>query len=380
MRIPDQPPEVPGDFRPPHCPNPDCAFHIPNPQWRFVHRGSHRLHGRRVQNFQCRHCGRVFSPPTFSTTYFLKRPELLIPVAQLISEGMCLRQAARTLRTSHATVARLLVRLARQGMLFQRHSLQHFTPCEPIAADGFITFAGSQFFPFHVNIAAGSASWLVYHFTDAPVRRSGSMTDEQRRIRAELEAHYGRPDPKAVEKSMTALLKPLVAMLPPGEPLVLQTDDHRAYPRSLQRLKRQVPDCPVIDHRVTSSTEPRTKRNPLFPVNLTDLLLRHGSANHRRETLAFSKRRLAAMRRVAVFAVWRNFIKRQRENQAGPVQTAAMYAGVIDRALSWAEVLAQRQFPGQIELPPEWAGYYWGRIEYEVPGMHPPASLPKFAF
>jgi hypothetical protein len=38
-----------------------------------------------------------------------------------------------------------------------------------------------------------------------------------------------------------------------------------------------------------------TAQNPLFPVNLADLLLRHSSANHKRETIAFSKRRQGAM-------------------------------------------------------------------------------------
>jgi hypothetical protein len=44
-----------------------------------------------------------------------------------------------------------------------------------------------------------------------------------------------------------------------------------------------------------------TTQNPLFPVNLADLLLRHSSANHKRETLAFSKRRQGTLYRMAIW-------------------------------------------------------------------------------
>ena len=44
----------------------------------------------------------------------------------------------------------------------------------------------------------------------------------------------------------------------------------------------------------------RTPQNPLFPVNLSDLLIRHTGGNHKRETIAFSKRRQGALYRIAV--------------------------------------------------------------------------------
>jgi transposase-like protein len=371
----------PGGFQPPHCPNPACPFHIPRPDWQFVRRGSHIRKGdrRRIQDYLCRHCNRSFSAPTFSTTYWLKRPDLLIPIAQLLTEGAALRQAARVLGTSHSTVARHLSRLARHCMLFHHNLLRDLPLSEPLVVDGFETFAYSQYFPFHVNLAVGAKSWMIYHFTDAPLRRSGRMRAEQKRIRAELEARYGRPDPKAVEKSMAGLLKPLLPMVPEGEPLLLHSDDLTAYRLAWRRLRREVPACPVLDHRITLSTVRRTQRNPLFPVNLADLLLRHGSANHRRETIAFSKRRLAAIERVAIFTVWRNLIKKRREKASWPTPTAAMSAGVIDRPLRWKQVLRRRLFPHRSEPPREWQGYYWGRIESEVCGLRPKARVCTYA-
>jgi hypothetical protein len=132
-----------------------------------------------------------------------------------------------------------------------------------------------------------------------------------------------------------------------------------------------------IDHRITHSTVRRTCRNPLFPVNLADLLLRHGSANHRRETIAFSKRRQAAMGRMAVATVWRNWLKKRREN--GPEQSAAMWLGLVDRLLSWREVLRRRLFPAHADLPAPWTTYYWGKVKTVVFGERQVAHTCRYA-
>jgi hypothetical protein len=49
-----------------------------------------------------------------------------------------------------------------------------------------------------------------------------------------------------------------------------------------------------VTHRTISSRALRDTRNPLFAINLLDLLIRHSGANHKRETIAFSKRRQSA--------------------------------------------------------------------------------------
>ena len=287
-----RPSRRPGGFQPPHCPNPLCQFHDPNPDWHFIR------------------CGRQFSAPTFATTYWLKRPELLPKVAALITEGAGLRQAGRVLGASPSTIARMAARLGRHSFLFHQKKMAEAKIQESLVIDGFETFEYSQFFPYHINLAVGSASWFLYHFTDSPLRRKGRMTPEQKKTRARLEARVGRPDPKAVQKGIASLLRPLLGKC--TEPVLrLHSDDHPAYRRALRQLTRDGFSTPRIEHWVTSSKERRTLANPLFPVNLADLLLRHGSANHRRETIAFSKRR------------------REKDHPQG--ETAAMRAGVADR-------------------------------------------------
>ena len=89
--------------------------------------------------------------------------------------------------------------------------------------------------------------------------------------------------------------------MPEPQALELHSDEHPAYPRALRRLT----DWSIRHHRI-SSLAARTPQNPLFPVNLLDLLLRHNSANHKRETIAFSKRGQSAVERAALLLVWRN--------------------------------------------------------------------------
>ena len=74
-------------------------------------------------------------------------------------------------------------------------------------------------------------------------------------------------------------------MAPRLQALDIRSDGHPAYERSSRRLAGY-----MIFHKATPSTDPRTPANDLFFVNRRDMMLRHNGANHRRETIAFSKR------------------------------------------------------------------------------------------
>src|SRR6185369_10164613 len=92
-----------------------------------------------------------------------------------------------------------------------------------------------------------------------------------------------------------------------------------------------------------------------------DLLMRHSGANHKRETIAFSKRRQAALERAAIFQTWRNFMKRTSERRRKS-PTPAQLLGLASRALGLDDVLARRLFPSRIPLPPTLAEVYWRRV------------------
>ena len=104
----------------------------------------------------------------------------------------------------------------------------------------------------------------------------------------------------------------------------------------------------------------RTTGNPLFPVNLMDLLLRHNSANHKRETIAFSKRHQGVIERAALLVVWRNFTKPFSENHGGG--TPAMRLGLTQQRWSLRKILRERLFESRVNLSPEWRVYYRRRL------------------
>jgi hypothetical protein len=178
------------------------------------------------------------------------------------------------------------------------------------------------------------------------------MTPRQVRRRRALELRFGRPDPRATERDVADLL---ALLAPHPQALTLHTDEHQSYPRAFARLSHL-----QVDHRTISSRAARTSRNPLFEVNLLDLLIRHCGANHKRETIAFSKRRQSAVDRLAVFLVWRNYLKcfSERKRDATP----AMRLGLLQRPLTVAELLAERRFPSHAALPSRWAEYYWRSV------------------
>ncbi|MAE96764.1 MAG: hypothetical protein CL910_19115 [Deltaproteobacteria bacterium] len=341
-------------FEPPHCPNPSCPFHGDPRGWRALRHGFYRRHAvpRRIQRYRCSHCRRTFSSQTFSVTYWLRRPALLSAVYEGLVACSGFRQIARAQGVSPSTVQTHTTRLGRQALLFLQDHRPPGPPSEPLALDGFETFEHSQYYPFHANLAVGAESHFLYAFTDAELRRKGRMTRGQKERRAELERRHGRPDPKALEREMAALLGLVAA---PGAYVELRTDEHPAYPRGFSRV-----DGVRVRHRVTSSKRARTTANPLFPVNRMDLLLRHGGANHKRETIAFSKRRQSAMERVAIFAVWVNYQKSRSEKRRD--ETPAQVLGLTDHRLTTPEILAKRRFPTRVALPARWRPYYEGKV------------------
>jgi hypothetical protein len=340
-------------FVPPFCPNPACRLHLHPEGWNWKHDGFHSraCPPHRVPRYRCKHCRRSFSSQTFSTTYWLRRPDLLPPLFWRLLACSAFRQIAREFAVAPSTIAGQAARLGRHALLYHQRHRPRTGPTEPLVIDGFESFEWSQFHPCHFHLAVGAQSHFFYGFTDSELRRKGRMTARQKIRRAQLEARFGRPDPRSIEQEVAALVR-LVA--PDPKPLIVLSDEHPAYPRAL----RSLPHATV--HEVTSSRARRTADNPLFPINLLDLLIRHGSANHKRETIAFSKRRQGAAERLAVLLVWRNYMKRFSERRGGP--TPAMRLGLRDRPVILQEILVERLFPSRLPLPPRWQPYYWRTV------------------
>ena len=262
--------------------------------------------------------------------------------------GMASRQIARDLEVSPETVDRHIARLGRHCMLLHHNLMQHSAPVSEVVVDGFESFEYSQFFPMHHNVAVEKDTDFFIYFNDSPLRRKGRMTEVQKRRRQHLERTLGRPDPKAIEKDMIELIE---VALNGRESAVIYSDDHPAYKRSLKKIGTK------IDHRITPGSAHRDSNNSLWEVNLLDLLIRHCNANHKRETIAWSKRRQSSAYRLAILLVWRNYMKGRREKTRGS-PTPAMARGMLERPLKLKDVLQKRFFRTRCELPPRWVEYY----------------------
>ena len=149
------------------------------------------------------------------------------------------------------------------------------------------------------------------------------------------------------------------------------SDLHPAYPGSLKRVAAEV------THLRTDSKLHRGIHNPLFEVNRLDMLIRHGSSNHKRETIAYSKRRQASAERLAIQQLWLNTMKWRSENRPG--RTPAMELGWLDHRLEVAEILNERIFRAHVELPPRWAKYYERTVETRAI-VHNRRHALKYAF
>lgn len=340
-------------FRPPYCPNDSCDSRANPGLFRFRKKGyfvrCHRPY--RVQRYQCQHCGRSFSSQTFSPTYWLRYTNLLERLFHRLVGGSCLRQISRELGVAHSTVQRQVERLGRHCLLFHERLRPRTAPREALVLDGFRTFEYSQYWPFDLNLLVG-VSHYVYGFNDAELRRSGTMRPAQLLKRHQLEQLHGRPAPQATRDSVQELVGRIV---PFGASATIRTDEHQSYPSALRRLRGR-----TLRHETTSSRATRTTNNPLFPVNLADLLIRHSSANHKRETIAFSKRRQGALYRAAVFTVWRNYVKSTSENRRDSPPGVSI--GVIQRRLEVREVLRRRLFTRDVELSRWTKRCYFRRI------------------
>ena len=340
---------------PPFCPYVACQFHRNPVGWRYVRAGTHeRKHPPKVvQRFQCLACERTFSTQTFKLGYWCRRQDLFEPVFQASMACAGLRQICRQLSLTRVTVACRIERLGRHCLLLNEMLRPKRAPTEPVVLDGFETFEHSQFAPMHLNLLVGGHSLLVYGFTESELRRKGRMTARQARRRDKLEEKFGRPDPKAIEVGVERLLR---ATLPEDADIVLHSDEHPAYVRAISKL----PTSFRIRHHRTPSTAPRTVHNPLFGVNLTDLLLRHGSSNHKRETIAFSKRRQAVVDRASIFVTWRNLLKSRSEKaQDDP---PGVTVGIVAVRPTLAQLLARRLFPSHVALPVPLETYYQRRV------------------
>jgi hypothetical protein len=275
------------------------------------------------------------------------------------------RQIARMISADEKLVRHRLRRMAQHALLEHFHRTQDLQITEPISYDGVENFARSQYEPNNINQAIGWESQFIYDFNFAPLNRKGRMSPRQKLRKEEIERSEGKFPSDAIRRSSVEIFARLVKRTP-ERGLDLFTDEHFQYRRALERDLRDT----RIHHTTVSAKAPRVYLHILFPVNHTDLLLRHHVKPFMRETIAFSKTHGAMIQKYVLLMVWKNymrvqFTKRHRRNPRSNTQTPAMAVGIAAAPLSFGEFFGTTRVPTQTEaMCAEWALFYAGKHPY----------------
>jgi len=251
---------------PSFCPRPSCSQH------------------RVVPRFVCGACRRGFSQQSFAVSYYLKRPELTVPIARGIVNSAAHRQIARVAECAPSTVTKRVARLGRHAQLLHQLCVATLPGiAEPINYDDFETFIGTQ-----------------YH-------------------------------PSALHRQLDVLI-PKASL----KPLPLLSDDKKDYARAVKPhpLGSQVrhvihPNPKRGPKGAKRSKEARERDRAMFPIDALHGFIRHSVKAHARETIAFGRRSEAQLERAYLFAVFRNLVKRRSERRPGSI-TPAMWIGLTD--------------------------------------------------
>ncbi len=239
---------------------------------------------------------------------------------------------------------------------------------EPLVFDHFESFEYTQDYPFGVGTPVGKTSWWVYDADPAPHGRGGRRSAaQQKRLRSRPKrAMRGR-----YRESTYRMLDRLLEIVGPNRSIDLSCDGHADYGRAVRSHPER--------RRIVMRAFPNPRRGPkgsrrskhaiardraMFAVDLLHKIFRHTLAHHHRETIAFSRRLNAAMERIALTIVWRNFVKRRSERRRGE-RTPAMVVGVADRRWTWKRALSRRLFFDRVELSETWQLLY--RREWTTP-------------
>ena len=336
----------PSRFLPPFCPWPKCVAHRSRGGG-FHRHGTYRTKKspRRIPRFRCIDCERTCSRQTFSTTYYLKRPELLVAVASGLAACSGHRQIARSFHCAKTTVTRQAERLGRHAILFHARCRAQAPPlAEPIVHDHLEVFIGRQDRALGVGTAVGATSRFVYDLDPAPHRGSGRRPD--RKPDDDSAPRASRSYVESIKRSIRGLIR----HLRPSNRLVLRVDGRLDYRVALRD--------DALNRRVDLEVFPNPKRGPkgtprspeaierdwaMFPVDQLHQLLRHSCSDHKRETIAFGRRLESILGRAHLMAVWKNFIKARSERKPDR-STPAMKLGLADDRWRFERILARRLF------------------------------------
>ena len=324
-------------FVPPRCPNRRCEAHWrPKPGF-FTRKGvySARCRPEPIPRFRCRVCRRGFSRQTFRLDYRDRRPETNAPLFVLLSSGVGLRQAGRTLRLDVHAVQTKFRKVARHLRLLNRNLVRELPGGCALQLDEIESYEHRRITPLTIPVLIDGPSKMVITIEVAPIRRVAQKGSARRRWLDRFEEKHGRREDRghaAVRRTFGRMQRLLG-----NRPARLNTDQKATYARMCQARFGD-----TVTHTVVSSKLPRTVSNPLFAINLTEAMMRDNNGRLRRRTWLVSKLGSRLRLQAELFAAYRNW-HRNRHNDDPPGYTPGVALGFCKRRIEVQELVAWRQ-------------------------------------
>lgn len=333
-------------FHPPRCPHPDCVEHA-QPSPRFFDRwGSYQPKCRTepVPRFRCRSCGRTFSLQTFRPDYRDRRPDANEPLLCFSSSGVGMRQIGRQLGLSVFGVQYKTRKLARHLGRLHDQVVQRLPAGRRFVFDEEETFESASTRPLTVPLAVECDSWLIVSWEVGPIRRLARAGSRRRRRQERDEQRRGRREDES-RRCVADLLRDLGRRVPEGS-MTIVTDKKPAYVPLVREVLGE-----RAEHQRFSGKAPRTKWNALFPINTTIAMSRDNCGRLRRKSWLVSKTAEGLRLQMAIWAVYRNFVRR-RFNRDPSDRCPGAVLGLVPRSLRWGEILRWRQDWGALSPSP----------------------------
>jgi hypothetical protein len=140
-----------------------------------------------------------------------------------------------------------------------------------------------------------------------------------------------------------SVLTTLARLVPPHQPVVLQSDRKPLYPR----LGRRILGTRFVAETF-AATARRDRSNPLFPINHTNARLRHFLSRLRRRTWCVSKTRAGLEAHLRIATLWIDYVRGITNRTR---VTPAQALGLAPRPYRIEETLAWRQDWGPLSPP-----------------------------
>jgi len=293
-----------------------------------------RCRDQREQRYRCQQCRKTFSEQTFRHSYHDRRPDVNERLFELLTSGVGLRQSARVLKIGPNTVQKKMRKLSRTCALLHENLCRALPAGRTYLMDEEESYEGASIRPLTVPILIEKENWFVVATAVGSIRRLAPAGTERRKRQAQDEQKHGtRPDEsrECVAEVLRALRQRTTGQIE------LLTDQKSSY----ATVAREIFAGEVM-HLTTAGSDPRTPRNPLFPINSIIAMSRDNCGRLRRKSWLVSKLAKWLRGQMSIYTVFRNYVRR-RFNKDKADDTAAKLLGLLPRRLHPSEVVRWRQ-------------------------------------